>query len=250
MNVAKLTPAFAQDSQGRIHSVFRGVVNASMYLPSGPRLLTLTALHSPQIPDSILVEPYRLASCEIGMSTALVGNQLQIGDLSIPFVRKAYLPLVSLAGQPRTAEFLAATQAIPSGFDHMPEALRTRAVHALITCDAPGFIGLGLGLTPSYDDACVGVMATYCALGRQAPFVIKDLQATTDVSARYLRLAGEGYFGEPLTQLLSVIFGQGSMEAALLQLLQVGATSGADMAVGVAAALRQVENEKHASGTR
>ena len=250
MNIANLTPAFASDCQGHIHSLFHCVANISMDLPGGARLLTLTALHSPQIPDSIVVEPYVMDTCKAGMSAALVKNCLQIGDLRLPFLRKSYPALTFLAGQMHTADFLAAAEAIPSGFDHLPAPLRAHAVHALTTSDAPDFIGLGPGLTPSFDDACVGVMAAYRALGLKAPFVIKKLNATTDVSARYLRLAEEGYFGEPLRQLLFALFGRGSVRDALFRLLEVGATSGADMAFGVAAALRQAENENHASGAR
>lgn len=247
MNVALLTPAFASECEGPIHSVFERVVNAGMCLPDGIRLLALTTLRSPRFPDSIQVEPQVLEACEMGAPVALLGDRLQVGKLWVPLAREAYPPLPPLAGQPRTADFLALTAALPTGFDHMPEALRARAVHALTTPDAPAFIGLGLGLTPSYDDACVGVMATYRALGCQTPFAIQKLSATTDVSARYLRLASEGYFGEPLTQLLLALFGQGDLKAALLRLLQVGATSGADMAYGVAAALRQADNEKRAA---
>lgn len=247
MNVARLTPAFAASCQGQVHSTFDRIVNVRMSLPSGDRLLTLTASLCPHLPDSVCVEPSVLNTCEIGVSVTLHDDCLRVGSLSFPLVREPYPSLLPLAGSPRTDIFLAATAAIASGFDRMPPALCTHAEQVLCTTDAPHLIGLGMGLTPSFDDACVGVLAVHWALGCPAPFVIDDFDATTDVSARYLRLAQEGYFSEPLMLLMNALFGCGSLENSLQGLLSVGATSGADMIHGIVVALQQAKRSRHIS---
>ena len=116
--------------------------------------------------------------------------------------------------------------------------MREAALAELCTERAPARLGLGSGLTPSFDDACVGVMAVYRALGKPPPFVIADEPETTDVSARYLRLAREGFFGQPLLDLADALSGEKDLKDCLRNMLEIGATSGADMICGIRAALQ------------
>ena len=107
-------------------------------------------------------------------------------------------------------------------------------------------IGAGEGLTPTGDDVLVGLLAALTRGGQSAPAtaivsriaesVLRNTHRTTDISAHYLRLATRGSFSEPLTNLVdSVITGSSvdDVHARTLEVLNVGASSGADALVGV-----------------
>ena len=117
------------------------------------------------------------------------------------------------------------------------------AVSALGTKNGAAFIGLGPGLTPSYDDACVGVMAVFMAADRDLPFMITDddLAVTTSVSARYLRLAREGYFGEAIVRVLEAVRTGRDVRQSALRLEWIGATSGRDILFGMRQAFLALE---------
>jgi len=122
----------------------------------------------------------------------------------------------------------------------MPARLRQSALASLASPQARQWLGLGPGLTPSFDDACIGLMAVCRAAGKPAPFTLTDFSATTDVSARYLRLAREGYFCEPLCMLAEALFGRGKradVRRGVRRLAAYGATSGKDILRGVGVGL-------------
>ncbi len=239
MTYAYLTPAFRIDCEGGVHSVFKHAANAMMMLQSGPRMITLAAPRTPCLPDSICIPEEMLAELEIPMPVRLKGDCLIVDGRCIPFLRWECKPLVAYGGYPEAGAFLAATEPLANGFDMLPADIRQSAGRALLTNDAPRYIGLGFGLTPCFDDACVGVMAVCRAMGRNAPFTISDYSATTDISARYLRLAAEGYFSGPVTALIDALFTGGSIAPRLEDLLAVGATSGSDIVYGMRRALQR-----------
>lgn len=238
MTYAYLTPAFGVDCEGSIHSIFKHVVNAMMLLQSGPRMITLAAPCTPCLPDSVRVPEGMLAALTISMPVQLKDDCLSVDGRLIPFLRRECEPLGAYGVYPEVDAFLTATDTLASGFDMLPADIRRSADMALLTNDATRYIGLGCGLTPCFDDACVGVMAVCRAMGRYAPFTISDYSVTTDVSARYLRLAAEGYFSGPVTALIGALFEGGNIAPRLEDLLEVGATSGSDIVYGMRRALR------------
>lgn len=143
--------------------------------------------------------------------------------------------------EPLMDAVLAHAEAIPCGLDHIPDRRRIQALAALTGPDAQRWLGLGCGLTPSFDDACVGAIAVCRAAGIPVPFRLTDFSATTDVSAHYLKLAYEGYFGEPVCTMIKALYGQGDLSTAISALLSVGATSGADMLRGMLCMVRQLK---------
>ncbi len=234
--LARLTPAFDAPAAGRVHSVFERTANLMLRTPSGPRLLTLTTRPCDVLPDSALVPPDWLDGLEPGMPAALSAERLTAGGRGATLARDATWDgrVPSYTGEPTRDEFLALARAVPNGFGLLPERLRLRAESALLGPDAARYLGLGGGLTPAYDDACVGVMALCRAAGREPPFRLRGLDDTTDVSARYLTLAREGYFGGPVLDVLAGLYGKADLEAAVRALASVGATSGGDMLHGMA----------------
>lgn len=105
---------------------------------------------------------------------------------------------------------------------------------------AVSLVGLGPGLTPSGDDALVGLAAAHAAVGRgRAGFLTAASEQaalrTTAVAAMFLRHAVAGDFAGRLHDLLGALLGASTGEAfvALETTLDWGATSGADALVGV-----------------
>lgn len=116
-------------------------------------------------------------------------------------------------------------------------------------------VGFGPGLTPSGDDALVGVL---CALGRAGEADLATslrepvralLYRTTPVSIHSLRLALDGHVAEATVAVVDAALGARTAAAQVADariprsvetLLGVGATTGADTLVGVLAGLSTV----------
>ncbi|NLN36141.1 MAG: DUF2877 domain-containing protein, partial [Candidatus Cloacimonetes bacterium] len=205
---AYFTPEIPLYAEGRVHSVFKRAINIIMKLPSDERMITLTDSRMPGIPDSIQLGRV-LCSLNTGVPCILWEDELQVGEKRYPFVRQSAEPFfLRYQGLPTEKErFFNLTEELCTGLDQLPSVRREYAVKALCTEKAVKYIGLGPGLTPSFDDACVGVMAICRAAGILVPFHICDLSVTTDVSARYLKLAQGGYFSATLLRVVDALYG-------------------------------------------
>lgn len=115
-------------------------------------------------------------------------------------------------------------------------------------------VGFGVGLTPSGDDFLTGCLATlWFCLGPEDFLVeflrrelMRHLDCTTFISAQMLRWVCQGRIRLSLLRLIAELC-KGNLEAAELNLqalLQVGATSGHDMATGVRCALQSLLSTK------
>lgn len=211
-------------------------------------MLALVSPGLPALPDSICLPEEMLVSLTVGQPVRLAERRLfwEQNELLLQndesFTGK--LSLLSLREGFPCASALEALTADPScGFDRFPSALRNRADAALLEGRWQEFLGLGSGLTPSFDDACVGMAAVYTAVGCPIP-PLSDLAVTTDVSARYLQLAQEAYFGQPLLDLIHALWqDESALQEAVHHLEAVGATSGRDMLYGVRLALRKFRSK-------
>ena len=207
-------------------------------------MLALVSPGLPALPDSICLPEEMLVSLTVGQPVRLAEQRLfwDQNELLLQndesFTGK--LSLLSLReGFPCASALEALTADLSCGFDRFPSALRNRADAALLEGRWQEFLGLGSGLTPSFDDACVGMAAVYTAVGCPIP-PLSDLAVTTDVSARYLQLAQEAYFGQPLLDLIHALWqDESALQEAVHHLEAVGATSGRDMLYGVRLALRK-----------
>lgn len=115
-----------------------------------------------------------------------------------------------------------------------------RADRAGATAAARTLIGLGPGLTPSGDDALVGIEAASWALRTPMAGFLDDTLVdvdtrTTAVAATLLRHAAAGEFAERLHALLGALLGpdDAAIPAAIERAVAWGATSGTDCLVGV-----------------
>jgi hypothetical protein len=132
----------------------------------------------------------------------------------------------------------------------LEHALARRDAECVASCVA-SLVGLGPGLTPSGDDALVGLLAVLQRLAPAGapwlaqllgPVVACQLDRTADISAHYLRLAVAGHVGERLIALCDALAAgtDDEAQAAAADVVASGATSGADALLGVLSGVRLV----------
>lgn len=145
-----------------------------------------------------------------------------------------------------------------SKFDRAMAARLRRATQALLAggpdSDVARLRGTGWGLTPCGDDFMVGCFAALqvCQMGFGVDYSERTFSLAKQVDAfqsrgnlisdATLRLAAEGHYGAVLKAVMNT-FLQGNamaLEQAVLRLLRIGASSGADTATGL---YLMIENE-------
>lgn len=245
--LCRLTPAFAGHWEGSVHSVFERVVNLRLGREGDMRILSLTLPQLSPLPDSVCLPREELTCRTPGEKALLDTDKLQIGSETFVLCRDGRFcgRIPSKNGTARLQEMLQLCTGMPNGFDRLPPTIRRKADDALCTGEWQSYLGLGGGLTPSFDDACVGMMAVFSAAGVQFPH-LTNYDATTDISARYLRLAQEGYWGQCVVDVVDALWdAQKNLQAAVTALAAVGATSGADMLYGMQVALALLSEKGH-----
>lgn len=104
------------------------------------------------------------------------------------------------------------------------------------------FIGFGPGLTPSFDDIMVGILAVLANDYRFAPKMQQLKKAmlalpldalTTTISATFLKYALQGQFSLPILQVITMLNQHKYHHNAIYNLLNYGHTSGADLLLGI-----------------
>lgn len=102
-------------------------------------------------------------------------------------------------------------------------------------------LGWGPGLTPAGDDAILGMLITFHALGMQSLvtelFAICHKEATTAYSHELLRYASKGQAARPVLHLMETLAGFGDLDRSIEALSKFGATSGGYVMEGVRQAL-------------
>ncbi|NLI22460.1 MAG: DUF2877 domain-containing protein [Clostridiales bacterium] len=215
--------------------MFERAVNLTFRVRGGERMLTLFAPGSPRVPDAIRLAEGWPPAAAVGDGAILDGRRLSISSgASLLFEQEAWDGRIPVQqGRPMAEAFAALCAGLRSGLNGLPASLCRQACEAVAAGDARRWLGLGPGLTPAFDDLCVGAMAARRALGDRRAFPLPDLSRTTEISARYLTLAAEGYFSEPLCDVVAALFGNGDLGRSVGRLASVGATSGADMLTGI-----------------
>lgn len=108
--------------------------------------------------------------------------------------------------------------------------------------DLTPFIGLGVGLTPSYDDIIVGILAVLACDERfSAPLqrLQESMQSvpldklTTTISATFLQYALKRQFSLLVMQAVSALAQHKYHHVSINKLLNYGHTSGADLLLGI-----------------
>ncbi len=245
----KLSPGMlACQGPGQVHSVFRRTVN----LMFSGRMLTLADAVMPDMPDTLYLPDG--SSCQAlraqeGVPTQWKGDTLLLGRVRLWIGRSVRVdhpycpPTLTWC---YLEQLLAVCESIrePDGLDRLPPHWQEKAEMCLEEYAAElalggdglepmdAILGLGVGSTPSADDALLAISALirgriWCRPGA--------LDRTSAISAKYLRCAQEGCYAVPLIRLLT----KPQPESAKV-LAACGATSGRDMLHGLRTACRQL----------
>jgi hypothetical protein len=259
----------------RVHSVFRQVSNLELEsgllisvmdaaLPAQPGAVRVVV--PPGLDFSALLAPGEPAACRAGVLR--VGAALQV-DLRGAESWHARLPRFSWEPTReqawraawacwREAPSHEGSVALARGLTAAQAALAARDTGALLAA-AESLLGVGPGLTPSGDDALVGLLV---ALGCMAPVdpsadaVRRTLAAwtranadrTTPIARAYLLHGADGRFGAQWIALAEALASgdPGRAEDATRDARRLGASSGADGVQGMLAGLAAV----HPDGER
>lgn len=242
-SAACLTPRLMQmlPCNGVVHSVFPRVANVLLTSGTKKRLLTLLPEGAAGVPDSI--HTWRMLPLSVGQAVTMHTDTLHAGSYRLSFVQMGCeaLRISPGAGLLRYEEFLQTKAWQGNGLEMLPAVVREAALAMLCTGNAQRWLGLGPGLTPAFDDACIGAMAICRAAGRPAPLGALDVGVTTDVSARYLTLAMEGYFSQAVCDVVGALHSMGApLNACVHVLAQHGATSGRDTLYGMLQMMKHI----------
>jgi hypothetical protein len=138
---------------------------------------------------------------------------------------------------------LAALPAAATGLGQVSVATVAEGMARGDSRPALALLGGGPGLTPAGDDLVAGAIAALALLGGLdesacGAVLARAPLATTSLSAALLRCAARGQVPPQVAVLLLSLCGRGAVEPALARLLEVGATSGAALALGLCAGAR------------
>lgn len=258
--------------RGRVHSVFERVVNV---MGADGQLFTLAARTLDDAPQTARVDVagWRATGVRVGDPLTAADGRLWVGEF-LGVALDATTPWrCILPTYPRDARALQANLAVlraalaehaagwRENFGPFEQAaLRTvqqrtqRLAHALragrqqdAILHAQALLGLGPGLTPSGDDVLLGLFAALhlpaspCEAWLQggAPVLVGAADATNAISLAALQAAAQGRVRASIGALLhELLHGGGhALDTAIARVLAIGASSGGDIAAGLACGL-------------
>ncbi|MBI5836862.1 MAG: DUF2877 domain-containing protein [Candidatus Eisenbacteria bacterium] len=270
--------AFAHPGRGRVASVHRSAIN--LKLEHGPYVALL--------PDDAPLHPWAVcasldpARFTVGMEFTLEEGVLQAGTTRLHLAGAAVEALrIEIRPALAPAPFLLPGGGSPEAHGPFGDALR-RGLRRYVDGDGArelaALVGLGVGLTPSGDDALVGVLAgldllgaALVAAGADRAGLVEELRTTLEpgrgtprthpLSAQMLLAAAAGLYPEPLCRMAEALaaaagsapgggvasavdsapsgFAASAVDSAATALCNLGHTSGRDMLAGLDAALRR-----------
>ncbi len=137
-----------------------------------------------------------------------------------------------------------------------PELLRLLHTKEHAAAAATRLVGLGPGLTPAGDDLLLGYLAITAHMGSDAErlnalraAILQNLSRTNNISAQMLHDAVFGHYPERAAAVVAALCkGEAeSLTVLLPRLMEIGASSGSDMAAGMYGALCACHNAAQAS---
>lgn len=255
-----LAPRAVDAVRGRVRAIFGGC--AYLTVDGGPALV-LHAAGRDHTPTSLCSAIWPPATSTLAVGDVVAGRagHMKIGALVLD-VRGARVwspaqpPVVGTSlddrgiGAVHRPALRAAGRRTAGLLPALTRALALRDAGRTTACVA-SLVGRGPGLTPSGDDALVGLLAVLHRLapaGGQslvAPLrraVVEHVHRTGDISAHYLSLAAGGHFGERLIRLCDALAAAAHDEAraAAVAVVATGATSGADALLGCVSGVRLI----------
>jgi hypothetical protein len=258
------------DRRGVVVSVHPRAVN--LLLDDGP-LVALLPAESPLHPWAVAISNTRrdLARVTEGAPVRVSDGVVEVGALKIEL---AGLEVVDLRLLRRLRALPDAVRSLARHAGGPPPAgpFEPALAAALERFRAGGeirglaaLVGLGEGLTPSGDDALVGVLAGLDAAlevsgaaaalrQRLCAELERGTSRTTRLAAQMLDAAAAGFYAEPVLGLLQTLAlpkpGAKALERAVAALLAVGHRSGADTLRGISAVLERLARPQGAIRSR
>ncbi|CQR47300.1 hypothetical protein BN1058_01609 [Paraliobacillus sp. PM-2] len=269
---------------GEVHSVFDRVIN--IHTETEDRLISVASKDIVQSPDMMkTTNDVNFKAWNVSLKQSkkvfLIGNyQLSVGEHIIDFEKAisrrvkieklSYSPNkfgkvidkidMFLALDGKQAGILNAYQYLFNQQKANVNSKLTIHQRALMDClilfqrsydpkQLKGFIGLGIGLTPSGDDFLTGLLTVLQAYdGYPISEIMSERQAwldliksrTTTVSYYMLKHCLQGSTNEGLRQI--IIKAENVSKKDMEQVLSIGSTSGTDMLVGVVTGYRMIRN--------
>lgn len=189
---------------------------------------------------------------EVGMPVTATDEVLRLGRHEVVTLPRRRLrnPTTQVEAWQRSHALVEELLVIPSQALHPLDREVLAQARAILTVSAAApstllersgaLVGAGGGLTPFGDDVLVGVMAGFTAAGQRVATSMPMLPThrTTELSAWFLEMARCGRFGGALVELSAAIGDEKRLRRALPQLLALGSSSGAGMALGLAMGLQ------------
>ncbi len=209
------------------------IVLTSRDVPPGPIHVTTTADQLQAEPGSEMPVTGDRIKLD-GRRVDLAGGASWVGRLPHPARVAAASPILTTALAPHAQA--SALMAPP----YSARLSRLSRAADPLDLDARGsLLGFGPGLTPAGDDVIAGFLVASVALGRLAPGsweIGREAQhLTSTISLAYLRGAAVGQAIAPVHEIFTAAIAgdAGECEAACQRLAAAGATSGADIALGL-----------------
>lgn len=252
----------AGNSSGAVHSVFRRAVNLDM----GDALLCIAAPDVGGAYHCLNVREQDLSFFVQGQPVFFSLEGVTVGGT---FISLQNVPLYESPLKPDLRGTLDDTlimrfkqimdRKAPRAGIHTgrePEILRLLHTKEHAAVAAIRLIGLGPGLTPAGDDLLLGYLAIVAHMGRDAEWhnaicaaVLSNLSRTNLISAQMLHDAVSGHYPERAAAVVAALCKQEaeSLTVLLPRLMEVGASSGSDMAAGMYHALCACRSAAQAS---
>ncbi|GLW07669.1 hypothetical protein Misp01_27990 [Microtetraspora sp. NBRC 13810] len=248
----------AQRRPARVLAAFPAGLYLEVRTELEPHVVAVVSAEATRLPNAmVLTEP--LPPVAVGDEAAVGDGSIEVGGLSLrvrrwwnpaPPLGPAYPPRLESAASVMTRLCLSAARRPGLERDGavalLAEGCATGSLADTIVA-AERLVGLGPGLTPSGDDVLAGLLLALRHLGQasdtgraiwlagwlSAAVTFEARSRTTPISATLLHCASRGQASSEVLAVLRGIAGHQALEPALLRLLQLGHTSGADLAWGL-----------------
>lgn len=260
---AYLSTAFeqAQRLEGNVHSIFHHAINLAFVFPD-QKIRLLTVLDADEaLPDSLILSADGFESLSRLKPREPISWQdgtILAEGFKLHFNRDpwtGFLPPMALYPRAIIQAFeslglLYSPALAPHYLLEAEDALIATGKSLLAGTPITGqnllaLLGLGQGLTPAFDDALVGLMAVICCKRSFPAFMSEtDLMRTTDISAKYLRCAQEGYYSGRILSIFQAGESLPALTWAIKNAAMWGGSSGRDMLWGMMMMLKELLKEE------
>ena len=262
---------------GEIHSEFERVNNYIFSLCNEKRMLTVMKSGNTLLPDSIILEKdnYETLKKQENHSVCISNNCLFVGNVKIPFIENSNCSLLTLNADnfnkddfeklkkeiiefSKTSEKKSYFEKIPVKYKEKLGDFANSLVSGnwdLMLSSLSAILGAGKGLTPSADDAVIGVLAgwtlklslennvkMYLEKTNLIAPLLNNEKITTAVSLKYLKSALKGNFSQDLCALIKILSKEKCEDVSkpLQRIRDIGASSGMDMLYGLNTMLEKI----------